>query len=188
MGGTFSTNSTRIKSSEEKGVTVAEHRAYELTAYRERNVVLKQMWFESYERYIRSPLWQSIRERVLERDGRACRGCGRFARQAHHTSYAADVMSGDNIEPIQAICGKCHLGIEFTRKRTKKLSLSAANGKLERAKHKSAMKRAKWDGRHLALMAERRRLLKHPDRESVQSRLNEICAERKTIVAEYVRN
>lgn len=49
-------------------------------------------------------LWQSIRERVLERDRGECQCCGRKAEQVHHRDYRPRVLSGEDIDPLVSVC------------------------------------------------------------------------------------
>lgn len=61
-----------------------------------------------YEAYMLSPLWKTIRERVLQRDKGLCVGCGHRASQVHHRNYSQSVMSGRNIKPLASLCRQCH--------------------------------------------------------------------------------
>jgi len=61
-----------------------------------------------YNAYMLSPLWKTIRTRVLQRDKGLCLCCGYKASQVHHRNYSADVMSGRNIKPLASLCRKCH--------------------------------------------------------------------------------
>lgn len=69
-----------------------------------------------YERYLKSPLWKSIRNRVLAAsvvDGEPrCYCCGRRANQVHHRTYVLDVMAGLNDHGLVAICRDCHRFVE----------------------------------------------------------------------------
>lgn len=61
-----------------------------------------------YKAYLSSPLWETIRTRVLQRDNGLCLCCGRKASQVHHRSYSPAVMSGQNITLLASICRQCH--------------------------------------------------------------------------------
>lgn len=61
-----------------------------------------------YELYIHSQLWQTIRERVLKRDGTKCRTCYRKATQVHHLSYHPRVMAGEDDSQLMSVCRPCH--------------------------------------------------------------------------------
>jgi hypothetical protein len=97
--------------------------------YASRNAILKEMGYASYKAYLASPLWKSIRARVLRRFGGKCRGCGRRANQVHHHHYPLEVLSGRSIEGLSAVCGNCHEGIEFHQE--VKLDLRHANKRLK---------------------------------------------------------
>ncbi len=75
---------------------------------RERADALKRLGFDSYRQYIASPLWKSIRDRVLARDGHKCVRCKKPARTVHHAHYGYDVLRGERIESLASACGSCH--------------------------------------------------------------------------------
>lgn len=63
--------------------------------------------FPSYEAYLQSPHWKSLRRRVLQRDQWRCRLCGRKKDlQVHHDRYT-DLLSED-IRYLKTMCRKCH--------------------------------------------------------------------------------
>lgn len=101
-----------------------------MSAYSTRNAILKKMGYSSYKLYLDSPLWKSIRARVLRKFDGKCKGCGRTANQVHHHQYSRQVLDGRSIEGMSAICGECHEGIEFHGEI--KLSLRHANRRLKR--------------------------------------------------------
>jgi 5-methylcytosine-specific restriction protein A len=61
-------------------------------------------WEASTRRRRLPPEWDSIRRRILERDGHRCYLCGRSAVQVDH------VRTGDDHRPgnLAAICTPCH--------------------------------------------------------------------------------
>lgn len=81
--------------------------------YRERDRVLRKIGYANYQTYLRSPLWASIRKRVLERDGYRCRNCKRPATSAHHKRYHHCELTGYTIKRIIAVCSGCHRRLEF---------------------------------------------------------------------------
>jgi hypothetical protein len=82
--------------------------------YEERGRSLQILGYASYSDYLRSPLWGSIRSKVIARSP-FCRLCRvRLSTQAHHTSYCLPIMGGQRIASIWALCGRCHLRVEFT--------------------------------------------------------------------------
>jgi hypothetical protein len=114
-----------------------------IKCYTERNENLKQLGFNSYDEYLKSPLWQEIRNKVLERDKQICCVCSKVGNQVHHLSYNIEVLNGQDMDKLKCICGRCHKQIEFKgkikkKRRTKqnynlpkeKLSVNAANNKM----------------------------------------------------------
>ena len=81
--------------------------------YQTRNNRLAAMGFASYHDYLASSLWSAIREKVLHRDKRKCRGCGEPATQVHHGHYGSGALRGTDILEMYAVCDACHGYIEF---------------------------------------------------------------------------
>ncbi len=61
---------------------------------------------EEYQRYLESADWQHLRQRVLRRDGHACRFCGARASEVHHLTYAR--IFNETEYDLVAVCGACH--------------------------------------------------------------------------------
>jgi hypothetical protein len=82
--------------------------------------ILRQLGFTTYQDYLRSQLWMSIRRRVLAfYDGR-CKDCGGKATQIHHYRYNRDNLSGKSLHGLYALCRPCHCkrhGISYRRLR-----------------------------------------------------------------------
>jgi len=81
--------------------------------YYERQQVLKYIGFATYEMYLESHTWITIRRRILKRDHGKCQRCGGRASQVHHRNYSLDTLCGDNDAGLVSLCGYCHLDIEF---------------------------------------------------------------------------
>lgn len=62
---------------------------------------------EGYPDYLASPLWASIRGRVLTATP-MCVGCNRYASQVHHRDYRPRVLSGEDLTPLIPVCASCH--------------------------------------------------------------------------------
>lgn len=93
-----------------------------MNAYVRRNSILLEMGFKNYSQYLRSPLWKGIRAKKLKHDPN-CYGCGKKARQVHHSDYSREVLAGETQFGLWSVCKRCHQWSEFTRdgyKRTPK--------------------------------------------------------------------
>ena len=62
-----------------------------------------------YHRETGARHWEGIRERVLARDGRRCRDCGKAGRlEVHHVRHLQD--GGDNsMGNLRTLCRDCHI-------------------------------------------------------------------------------
>lgn len=86
--------------------------------------VWKELGFRSYDAYIKSRLWWSIRQIVLERDGKCCQVCGTPSKIVHHIDYTKIVMlgQGDQHELI-TLCEPCHTFVEQHKRVPEKKTL-----------------------------------------------------------------
>lgn len=86
--------------------------------YLTRWYVLRELGFKSYQQYLISELWATIRAQVLF--DAVCRVCKSDATEVHHMSYKHHVMLGKDLSKLIPICQTCHKHIEFdgTYKRT----------------------------------------------------------------------
>lgn len=86
--------------------------------------VWKELGFRSYNAYIKSRLWWSIRQIVLERDGKCCQVCGTPSKIVHHIDYTKIVMlgQGDQHELI-TLCEPCHNFVEQNKRVPEKKTL-----------------------------------------------------------------
>lgn len=66
----------------------------------------------SYERYMKSPLWQKTRLWVLERDDACCVVCKSKASEVHHRNYSEDTLIGRSPDKLVSLCLSCHDRIE----------------------------------------------------------------------------
>lgn len=81
----------------------------------------KELGFRSYDAYIKSRLWWSIRQIVLERDGKCCQVCGTPCKIVHHIDYTKIVMlgQGDQHELI-TLCEQHHNFVEQSKRLSEK--------------------------------------------------------------------
>jgi len=84
----------------------------------------EELGFNSYEAYIKSNLWWTIRQLILERDGRCCQVCGTPSKIVHHIDYTRTIMlgQGDQHELI-ILCESCHNFVEQDKNLIKKKNL-----------------------------------------------------------------
>lgn len=84
-------------------------------SYQERNNILAQMGFLSYQEYRESELWKIIKKHVLERDYYYCRGklCNNRSRTVHHFTYNRPTLEGQSPYTLITLCETCHRKVEF---------------------------------------------------------------------------
>jgi len=73
--------------------------------------------FLNYPSYLRTPLWQRTRRRILKRDRRTCVRCGEKAKEVHHLAYTNAVMKGEDDSQLVSLCADCHDKVEFDENR-----------------------------------------------------------------------
>lgn len=100
---------------------------YRIVSYRERNRVLKSMGFSSYQAYLDSDLWKTIRDKVLVDDAR-CVCCGVLATQVHHEKYRKKDLEGRCLSFLHPVCGRCHTVMEFDD--DEKMNVKQANKRM----------------------------------------------------------
>jgi hypothetical protein len=103
---------------------------------KQRDFVLSSYKFGSYEEYLRSDLWASIRRKVLSGCHLCSCGCGRAAAQVHHRVYSEANLMGESTKGLLGISNGCHRRIEFSGGR--KNSLSRANSSLKQCQFDNA--------------------------------------------------
>ena len=69
---------------------------------------LRTLGFRSYRAYLDSPLWASIRERVMAKTEGKCVRCWYTASQVHHYAYTEENLRGEDLVGLEAICRDCH--------------------------------------------------------------------------------
>lgn len=64
---------------------------------------------ESYQKYLETPLWKSIKKRVFDLRGKYCEGCGTDRNiHVHHSVYSQRVLNGQSLNGLRVVCGSCH--------------------------------------------------------------------------------
>lgn len=84
-----------------------------LHGYADRDRYVSEMGFSGYKEYLESDLWESIRKRVLFRDGNKCRLCKKPATAVHHNNYDKRSLAGTNLRHLLSVCHGCHYKMEF---------------------------------------------------------------------------
>lgn len=90
-----------------------------MSNYAQRNQILARLGYPNYSVYLASPLWRSIRSRVMAGNP-PCFCCKKPAQQAHHREYTERNLKGTTIAGIVPICLDCHEAIEFSNKGNKR--------------------------------------------------------------------
>jgi len=100
--------------------------------YVRRDSILAEMGYRDYAEYLRSALWATIRQAVLDRDGHRCRCCGERGWEVHHRRYTRAALEGSDLSALLTVCRECHERAEFTgsgRKRSLRWANRILNGK-----------------------------------------------------------
>ena len=97
--------------------------------YKDRDLILEWMGFESYHDYLSSSLWEEIREKALACSKQRCVVC-KYPKKLtiHHDDYSEITLKGISLDSLIVLCQKCHASIEFYG--NKKRTLAQANGVL----------------------------------------------------------
>ena len=90
-----------------------------------RSAILHRLGYSSYAKYLKSPLWKSIKQRVYAKYGASCQLCGMsIGVTLHHQSYTEANLSGRSLKDLHPICHRCHDEIHIDPDTRKKLPLS----------------------------------------------------------------
>lgn len=118
-----------------------------MPCYEGRNDIVKRLGFKAYGEYLKSPLWTSIRERVLWGNKPCCvEDCHRIANQVHHSKYTYDNLSGRATDFMHPVCKQCHNRAEVGAN-GHKYTLDEANERLGITKKpKFIRKHPHWKG------------------------------------------
>ena len=119
------------------GVTVRRQGKGQGRYWRDKGAVKKppnhgwyKLGFNSYEHYLKSGIWQTIRLMVLERDSNECAACGGYATQVHHRDYRVKTLCGSSLASLVSLCEPCHKRVEFDDNGNKR-TLEAVNAELD---------------------------------------------------------
>ena len=104
-------------------------------SYEQRDALLRQMGFPSYDAYLKSELWQFSRAQILghDSDEKACQVCSaKRGLVAHHYDYSLPTLVGQFLNgwpQLFWLCDNCHRTVEFDRDR--KVSVDEAQKRLD---------------------------------------------------------
>lgn len=102
-----------------------ERKTYTMNTYKDRNVLLLQLGYNSYDEYLQSPLWYGIRKRGFEYHGKVCMLCKGTAVALHHIGYGMDVLTGKCLDSLAPLCNECHVKVEFRTNGNKRTLVGA---------------------------------------------------------------
>ncbi len=72
-----------------------------------RQQAYRDEWWQAYNAYLATPLWQRKRQMVLKRDAYLCQACRmNKATQVHHLNY--NHLGDEPLFELVSICGPCH--------------------------------------------------------------------------------
>ncbi len=109
--------------------------------YRTRAKSLFDLGFASYDDYLRSGLWQSVKVKVFFAKGKTCVGCYKNAVTVHHRNYSMETMVGLSLKMLEPICAKCHNKIERNPDGSKDFCGVSIDARLQKLmRHKQATK------------------------------------------------
>ena len=87
-------------------------------------IIWQELSFRSYDAYLKSRLWWSIRQLILERDGKCCQVCSTPSKIVHHIDYTKTILLGQGDQhQLITLCRPCHDFVEQDRNLVKKKNL-----------------------------------------------------------------
>jgi len=129
--------------------------------YEARGRHLLALGFATYADYLASPLWASIRQKVLDRDRGQCRLCPKPATQVHHARYDRETLEGTSLTFLGAVCAGCHRFVEFDAQGKKKTAAAVGQAFRRARRRRSA---TVWAERTDPLIAEFKAIIRdYPD-------------------------
>lgn len=103
--------------------------------FQRRNTYLKRLGFNTYQEYLKSPLWKSISSRVRA-TRKKCLICGSHERlEVHHKRYTRDNLRGKSLRWLCLLCHSCHQrvsNLEKSRNLTPERATNSTLGKKRR--------------------------------------------------------
>ena len=134
-----------------------------------RDKILLDHGYRSYSAYLKSDMWQGIKDRAGLLRGHQCYCCGQKSQAFHHRYYSEkNLISPDDKEILSSIypvCNKCHEKIHKSRVngRFHKMSVSRMKmtqmsrfGPMEKDRKKNNKRRKKKVTIHDQMMADKR--------------------------------
>lgn len=100
-------------------------------AYIDRQRFLAEIGFKTYRDYLHSPLWKSIRSKVLSENPK-CEFCPAKSTEVHHSSYHPAALRGEAMRYLHAVCRRCHFRGEFSNHGYKRSPMEATRAMVGR--------------------------------------------------------
>ena len=89
-------------------------------SYKERNKMLKELGYNSYDDYRASITWTRIKGKILGIDTK-CAICDKPNCVTHHRSYSKEVLLGEDMTQLIPLCRECHKDVEFFKDGSKRM-------------------------------------------------------------------
>ena len=75
----------------------------------ERDFIISDLGYDDYKHYLKSDIWQQIKQQVYDRDSYKCTECRCVENiVAHHKHYSRENLTGKDITDIVTLCKTCH--------------------------------------------------------------------------------
>lgn len=114
-----------------------------MTSIKHRNEILTSAGYPSYREYLKSELWEKIRQACFLLKGKKCLSCGAPATEIHHSTYTKKNLLEVNLISIEMtlfpVCHKCHGKCHFKNGKFRSIYRAGQSIK-SRAKGKVAKK------------------------------------------------
>lgn len=105
----------------------------------------------AYQKYIKSPEWEKLKNAALKAAKFRCENCGAPAQTVHHLKYP-ESFSEDSLENLQVLCHGCHFVIHKKQIEANKRTVDFRDSFLAGRQHfRFEVKKAKNDKKYLVI-------------------------------------